>query len=148
MAEMVDTSSARPKVQSVAVPFMALIGASANFEVSMMVNGLVETRKTYSFDAFAPGVQIADLNSTMKAEDGRLTVTSLEQPNQGSMHFVRIAAGICKSDIRVCAQAERVSLAAEAVVDAPTVRAALHEQLQIQAIAVGQLCTSIAGLTA
>ena len=52
-----------------------------NFDVSLMENGLVEARKTYSFDAFAPAIQIGDLNFVIKSEQGKVTVTSLTEPD-------------------------------------------------------------------
>jgi hypothetical protein len=81
VAEMIDANPPRPHVQSVAVTFMGLVGASANFDVSLMENGLVEARKTYSFDAFAPAIQIGDLNFVIKSEQGKVTVTSLTEPD-------------------------------------------------------------------
>ncbi|WP_342620447.1 hypothetical protein [Rhodoferax sp. GW822-FHT02A01] len=74
----------QPRTVSVAVTFMGLTGASASFQVAVMVNGQLETSKVSSFDVFAPSISIGDLSFSMKAEDGRMTITSLNEPEDYS----------------------------------------------------------------
>lgn len=71
----------KPKTRSVAVTFLGASGASASFEITVMVNGVVEAQKASSVDAFSPSVKMGALTFTMKINDGKLLVTSLDEPS-------------------------------------------------------------------
>lgn len=89
-AVLIDAVPGRARVVSVAVTYMGLVGASASFQVAVMVNGQVETTKVSSFDVYAPRTEIGDLNFTMKVEEGRLSVTSLNEPSDYSAWLMTI----------------------------------------------------------
>ena len=94
ISEAADTGLTKPRTQAVAVTFLGLAGASASFEVAVMVNGTVEARKVSSFDAFSPTVQLGDLAMAIKVDGGGLTVTSLNEPTDYVLWLGELRAGM------------------------------------------------------
>lgn len=94
VAEVADPGLAKPRSQAVAVTFLGLSGASATFEVAIMVNGVVETKKVSSFDAFSPSIQLGDLSFAIKIDGGALTVTSLTEPTDYVRFLGDLRAGM------------------------------------------------------
>jgi hypothetical protein len=94
VAEAADPGLAKPRSQAVAVTFLGLSGASASFEVAIMVNGVVEAKKVSSFDAFSPNVQLGDLSFAIKVDGGALTVSSLTEPTDYVRFLGELRAGM------------------------------------------------------
>lgn len=94
ISEAADTGLSKPRTQAVAVTFLGLAGASASFEIAVMVNGTVEARKVSSFDAFSPTVQLGDLAMAIKVDGGGLTVTSLNEPTDYVRWLGELRAGM------------------------------------------------------
>ena len=58
--------------------------------VAVMVNGQVETSKVSSFDEYAPSTTIGNLKCTMKAEEGRMAITSLNEPDDYNVRLMTL----------------------------------------------------------
>lgn len=78
---IIQTGMGKPKTTSVAVTYMGLTGASASFQVAVMVDGQVEFSRVSSYDIYAPQINIGDMSFTVKVEEGRLAVTALNEPD-------------------------------------------------------------------
>ena len=89
-AVIIESCVGKSRTVSVAVTYMGLVGATASFQVAVMVNGQVESTKVSSFDVYAPQVNIGDLNFAMKVEEGRMVVTSLNEPDDYSAWLMSI----------------------------------------------------------
>jgi hypothetical protein len=69
---------------------MGLTGATASFQLAVMVNGQLETAKVSSFDVYAPSIAIGDMSFAVKAEEGRLAITSLNEPEDYSIWLMQV----------------------------------------------------------
>ena len=62
------------RTQAEAVILKGLAGAFVSFKISIMVNRVVESRRTESFDAFSTKVQLSDLSFTIRSWGGQVGV--------------------------------------------------------------------------
>lgn len=75
-----EDSLVKPKITSVAITYSGGTGATVSFEVTVMINGNVEMKKTSSFDAFSSSANIGNLSLSFKADAGQLTINSVDEP--------------------------------------------------------------------
>ena len=69
------------KITAVAITLAKVDGATVSLDETVMVNGQVEMKKSYSFDAFSGNASIAGLNITFsKAGAGGITINSIDEP--------------------------------------------------------------------
>ena len=89
---VIEPKLAKPRTVSVAISFVGVMGVTATFDVAVMVNGITEQRKTASFDVLAPNIQIGSMGLTLKNEDGKVVVTSLDEPADYTAWLMKLRA--------------------------------------------------------
>lgn len=110
--------------------------------VKALVDGLERAQRGQAISAALLGRALFDpFFPRLLANKGRIRPIADELAQ-----FFGLLAGRAQSDLRRGAQADRVALAGDAVVESPAVRAALDEQLEVQARAIAEAIAGVAGL--